>query len=71
MLGYFNPTPINRVNNAMLNNHRFTYKCQSFLETSGQTYPSNNIKWDNFNPIQQLGLLFEFVFLFYFISYLI
>ena len=33
--GYFNPTPINRVNNAISNTNILTYKCHTFLEMSG------------------------------------
>ena len=33
--GHFNLIPINRVNNAISNTYRFTYKCYTFLETSG------------------------------------
>ena len=37
--GHFNPTPINRVNNAISNTYRLTYKYHTFLETSGQGLP--------------------------------
>ena len=33
--GHFNPTPINRVNNAISNAYRLTYKFHTFLEMSG------------------------------------
>ena len=32
--GHFNPTTINRVNNAISNTYRLPYKCHTFLETS-------------------------------------
>ena len=52
--GYFNPIPINRVNNAISNINRLTYKCHTFLETSGQDLPiwphKGLIKGGNFNP---------------------
>ena len=52
--GHFNLIPINRVNNAISNTYRFTYKCHTFLETSGQGLPIlphlGLIKGGNFNP---------------------
>ena len=36
--GHLNPTPINRVNNAISNTYRLTCKCHTFLETSRFTY---------------------------------
>ena len=53
--GDLNPTPINRVNNAISNTYRLTYKCHTFLEMSGQGLPIEPhlglIKWGNFDPI--------------------
>ena len=54
--GNFNPTPIDRVNKSIsnLNTYRLTYKCYTFLETSGQglnIYQHLGImKGGNFNP---------------------
>ena len=39
VFGLFNPTPINRANNVISNTYRLTYKCHTFLETSGQGLP--------------------------------
>merc|ERR1711973_949830 len=50
--GHLNPTPLNRVNNAISNTSRLTYKCHTFLEASGQGLPHLGlIKGGNFNSI--------------------
>ena len=51
---YLGLIPMNRVNNAISNTNRLTYKCHTFLETSGQDLPiwphKGLIKGGNFNP---------------------
>ena len=54
--GNFNPTPIDRVNKSVSNSitYRLTYKCYTFLETSGQSLHISPhlglMKGGNFNP---------------------